>query len=231
MKNDKYELTDEKWLWSGHELYRIRACKDMCNEKGFAFVNEGDLGGFIESERNLGISDASWVRFNAKVYGNAVVKENATITDNVEVYGNAVIKGNSTIYGKCQVSGDCTVESTLMNGCARVSGTAKVTNSSLGGMINVGSNAVIRNSRLIEYGLDVFIGENACIQSYRDIIEMAGVGKGGAAIVAYRVMTADMVVVAYDKYRCGFKKFKKRFKGKDPDMDNFINMVQRKLYL
>lgn len=231
MKNTKYELTDEKWLWSGHELYRIRACEDICDEKGFVIVDEGDFGGFIESEKNLGISDTSWVGSNAKVYGNAVVKENAVVTSSAEVYGNAVVKGNSAIHGECQVSGSCIIEDTLMNMHAYVSGTAMVTNSSLGGMIRVGDNAIIRNSKLIEYGLDVFIGENACIQSYRDIIEMAGVGKGGAAIVAYRVMTADMVVVAYDRYRWGFKKFKKRFKGKDPDVDNFINMVQRKLYL
>ncbi|HBO59690.1 MAG TPA: hypothetical protein DD624_07265, partial [Alphaproteobacteria bacterium] len=52
-------------------LYQIEATRDL--EK--IGVKKGDLGGYVESEDNLG-GDA-WVSGDAKVYGNA------------EVYGNA----------------------------------------------------------------------------------------------------------------------------------------------
>jgi hypothetical protein len=46
-ENKKYELTTEK----KNGLYRIRALKS------FGDVKEGDLGGFIESEKNLSQKD------------------------------------------------------------------------------------------------------------------------------------------------------------------------------
>lgn len=231
MKNTKYELTDETIRWYGRDLYRIRALRDMYNKEGTLSVSKGDLGGFVQSEKNLSVSDDSWIQLNAKVYGNAVVSGSARVTDDAEVYDNAYVTGGSSLYHNCKVSGDCTVKDTLMNMHARVHGKAEVTNSSLGGMIRVGDNAVIRNSKLIDYGLEVFIGENACIQSYRDVVEMAGVGLGGCAIVAYRVTTADMVAVQFRRQTYSLNDFVKQFKGKDPDMDSFINMVELKLYL
>lgn len=76
----KYELTDEFVVhWSGKKLYRIRALVS------FGVVVAGQLGGFVESEKNLdqSLSGNAWVYGDARVYGDA------------EVYGDAWVYGNA----------------------------------------------------------------------------------------------------------------------------------------
>ena len=64
----KYELTEETTNIFGKTLHRIRATRDFSN------VHAGDLGGFIEDERNLSHDENAWVGDEALVYGNALVK-------------------------------------------------------------------------------------------------------------------------------------------------------------
>ena len=102
----KYELTDEFIEhWSGKKLYRIRALV------AFGFVMAGQLGGFVESEKNLdqSLSGNAWVYGNAQVYGNAEVSGNAEVFGNAEVYGDAQVSGNAWVYGNAQVSGNAEV--------------------------------------------------------------------------------------------------------------------------
>ena len=76
----KYELTEETTNIFGKTLHRIRATRD------FSIVHAGDLGGFIEDERNLNHGENAWVGGNARVYGNAWVYGDAW------VHGNALVK-------------------------------------------------------------------------------------------------------------------------------------------
>ncbi|WP_375679724.1 hypothetical protein [Bartonella sp. AP7XZML] len=62
MIKKKYKLTDETIKVDRITLYRIRALKD------FGDVKKGDLGGFVESERNLSHDDNCWVGDEAWVY-------------------------------------------------------------------------------------------------------------------------------------------------------------------
>lgn len=93
-----YELTDETMEWEGHTLHRIRALKDMNiwageNEPPGVDVKEGELGGWIESEKNLPEHERpSWVAGDAKVFGNAVVFDDSYIDGNAQVYDNAIIR-------------------------------------------------------------------------------------------------------------------------------------------
>lgn len=85
----KYELTDETIEVYGTALHRIKALKDFGN------VKKGELGGYVESERNLSQEGNCWVYGDAKVYGNAWVYGNA------EVCGDAdyiIIKGLGSKY-------------------------------------------------------------------------------------------------------------------------------------
>ena len=91
----KYELTDETIDVSGTTLHRIKALKDFGN------VKKGELGGYVESERNLSQEGNCWVCGNAKVYGNAWVYGNAEVCGNARVYGDAdyiTIKGLGSKY-------------------------------------------------------------------------------------------------------------------------------------
>ena len=79
----KYELTDEFIVhWSGKKLYRIRALV------AFGAVAAGQLGGFVESEKNLdqSLSGNAWVYGNAQVYGNAWVRSYAVISERKMIF-------------------------------------------------------------------------------------------------------------------------------------------------
>ena len=65
----KYELLKNgKIVYGGTTLYRIKALVDIPN-----IVKAGELGGYIESEKNLSHERNCWVADDAKVYGDARV--------------------------------------------------------------------------------------------------------------------------------------------------------------
>jgi hypothetical protein len=77
----KYELTDEKKVIDGVTLHRIRALVDIPEHD----VKAGDLGGWIEAERNLSQKGAAWVADSARVIGEAWV------TGSARVMGEALV--------------------------------------------------------------------------------------------------------------------------------------------
>ena len=79
----KYELTNDTITANGKTLHRIKALKTFSN------VEEGELGGYVEREDNLGQSGDAWVYGDAKVYGDALVCGDAWVYGNARVYGNA----------------------------------------------------------------------------------------------------------------------------------------------
>ena len=90
MENKKYELLkDDEVTYFGRTLYRIKATTD------FGDVKKGELGGYIQKEKNLShfgdawVSDDAWVTDDAWVSGNARVSGNAWVLDDAWVSGNA----------------------------------------------------------------------------------------------------------------------------------------------
>ena len=117
----KYELTSETKVINGLELHRIKALKSFGN------INKGELGGWIESEKNLSQDGDSWVYDNAKVYENARVFDNAKVYNNAWVRGNATVSGDATVEDNATVGEDATVEENAwVRGNARVGGDATV---------------------------------------------------------------------------------------------------------
>ena len=100
----KYELTGNFIIdFLGHKLFQIKALIS------FGSVKEGELGGWIEGEKNLDHNGNAWV------YGNARVSGNARVYGDAQVYGDARVSGNARVYGDAWVSSN-----------ARVSGNARV---------------------------------------------------------------------------------------------------------
>lgn len=106
LKKDECEYEDifntsnfvkPKLLEETYNLYRIRALKD------FGDVKAGDLGGYIESERNLSQEGDCWVSDEARVYDNAKVSGNARVYNDAKVFGNAQIYGNAEVGADAQV--------------------------------------------------------------------------------------------------------------------------------
>ena len=85
----KFELTTDTKIHFGRKLFRIKALISFGN------VNAGDLGGYVESEKNLSQSGDAWVYGDAEVYGDAWVYGNARVYGDAEVCGNAEVCGDA----------------------------------------------------------------------------------------------------------------------------------------
>ena len=131
----KYEFTGETKLYLGITLKRIRATAAI--EKFNVAV--GDLGGWIEDEKNLAQSGDAWVSGNAQVSCDAEVYGNAQVYGDAWVSGDARVCGNARVFGNALVSGDAWV-----SGDANVSGNAEVYGDKIekeNDLINITSNA------------------------------------------------------------------------------------------
>ena len=101
---NKYEmLQDDKIKIGGRILYRIKALKDFKDDELYQDVKAGDLGGYVEKEKNLSQEGNCWVYGNARVYGDARVFGSAYVFDNASVYGNAYVFDNARVYGDAYV--------------------------------------------------------------------------------------------------------------------------------
>lgn len=98
-KMKKYELTAETKEIGGKILHRIRALIDIPLHD----VKAGDLGGWIEAERNLSQEGSAWVADEACVTGSACVTGKALVTGEARVTGNAWVRGNARV----MESSDC----------------------------------------------------------------------------------------------------------------------------
>jgi hypothetical protein len=93
----KYEFTDEV---NKYGYKRIRALRDIPRYN----VKAGDLGGFLESEKNLSHYGDCWIVGNAIVFGDACVSGNAMVSGDACVYGNASVSGDANISGDAIVT-------------------------------------------------------------------------------------------------------------------------------
>ena len=153
----KYELTEETKVIGGKTLFRIRALRS------FGDIKAGDLGGFIENERNLSHEGNAWVSGDARVDGNARVGGNARVDGNARVggdarvNGDAMVGGNAQVEGNAWVSGDARVEDNArVDGDAWVDGNARVDGDAwVDGNAQVSGDGLINsnNDYLCEKGL------------------------------------------------------------------------------
>ncbi len=100
----KYELLkDDTIEVAGKTLFRIKALIS------FKDIRKGEIGGYVEAERNLSQSGNAWVSGNACVTGNARVSDNAWVSGNACVTGNAWVSGNACVTGNAWVCDDAWV--------------------------------------------------------------------------------------------------------------------------
>lgn len=106
--HDKYELLNEtKVVTLGDPkstpivVHRIRAVRDI----PFYGVVKGELGGFVESYKNLSQTDSCWIAHNAVVAGDVKVIENALVTDDSFLFGDAVLSGHARVSDSALVKG------------------------------------------------------------------------------------------------------------------------------
>ncbi|WP_025731562.1 hypothetical protein [Heyndrickxia ginsengihumi] len=100
-------LRSDRKKYEKHWVYRIQALK------GFGDVKAGELGGYIESDRNLSHNNNSWVYDNAVVFGNSKVKGNSVIKDYAVIKNSHV--SNTTVKGKSILVDSDVYDSTILD--------------------------------------------------------------------------------------------------------------------
>lgn len=91
---------EKKFEFTGKEmLYPVRV-KEIRALRDFGYVKKGDIGGYIECEKNLSHKGNCWVYQGAVVYGNSMICNNAVVAEGVTVRNKSVIGGNAFVVGK-----------------------------------------------------------------------------------------------------------------------------------
>ena len=142
----KYELIlDDSIEVLDYKLFRIRALTS------FGSVKAGDMGGYIQSEKNLSHYGNAWVFGNARVFGNAGVFGNVWVFNNAEVFGNDGVADKAQVYGHAKVYGH-----------ARVFNNAEVFgNAGVFGIVEVFGNVEVCGDARIKSKKDYIVFKNS----------------------------------------------------------------------
>lgn len=202
MMNTKYEFTGETKIVNGVTLHRIKALKD------FGKIRKGDIGGWIEAERNVSIYNTAWVFGQAQVYGNAFVAEGATVADEAQIRGDTSIYGNAGIYNEAQVYG-----------AARIFGTAQLYDRChVCGYAAIGGSVCISDDAYITHNVTIIgnarIGKSALIFNNTDFFTIEGQLGSYFRYTTFFKDNCDNIFVACGCFRGTINEFRRAVKEK-----------------
>jgi carbonic anhydrase/acetyltransferase-like protein (isoleucine patch superfamily) len=183
----KYELTEKKIIGKT-TLYRIRALKDFSN------IKAGDLGGWIESERNLSQNDNAWVFDNAQVFGNARVFGDARVSGNSRVSGDAQVFDNAKVYDNARVCDNAWVlGNARVYDNARVFDNARVYNDTwISGDVWVCGDAWVFGNAWVSGNARIY--NNARVQQTSDYFTIGPIGSRESFTTFYRTKNGISVL-------------------------------------
>ena len=139
-----YEMKYELIPSDREGFYRVKALRD------FNDVKKGDIGGYVEGEKNLSQLGDCWIYDNAKIYNNAVIRDNARVCDNARIWGDSKILNYGQVYGNVEVCGDAVVCN-----CANVYHNARVFGNAI-----IRDNAVVCGDAMISSDKDYIVFKN-----------------------------------------------------------------------
>lgn len=190
-ESKKYQFTGEE---TNIEYYEIVNCDDYSRKqkkvvtlKQILRIDNGLIGGWIESELNLSHEGNCFIYDNAIVFGDARVSGNAIVANEAAVYGSAEIKDNVFVGGNSEVYGNA-----VINGYAKITEHASIYDNAL-----VMDEANISGYAKI-YG-DSVICERAKVSESAKVFENGIVCEdynlGGRNIVKGYLLVSDEMVV------------------------------------
>ncbi len=129
--NQKYEMTDDAKIVHGRRLHRIKALRDFDPEikalGDFGHVKAGELGGWIQSDKNLSHEGTAWVFGNACVMDLALVEDDACVCDSAMISEAARISGIANVKDYAIVTNCATISDWVtIRDRAFVGGNAKI---------------------------------------------------------------------------------------------------------
>lgn len=207
----KYEIVKDLTIpYNGNTLYRIRALKD------FDDVKKGDVGGWVESEKNLSQKGKCWIYNNAKACGKARVTDNACLLDRAVVDSKArvcgdsrvcddalitdfaVVRGSALVRDYACISGFGLVEDhSFVYGKATISDRAKVSDYSRVGDSSKVTGGSVVGGRSFIIG-NAYIGGDVCITGH-ELIDFDVVDSSN--YVTYKDPFADDIYYTACTYR------------------------------
>lgn len=194
----KYEIVKDDFKEVDEvKVYRIRALKDFQNKLlKNKKIKKGDLGGYIESEKNLSQEGNCWVADDAIVCDNATIKDNSVILDNATVSGYAEISENTAILEYAEICGNAKIRGkTLIGGHAKIYDYANLHGELyIGDRVNIFGNANVHG--LIVLSGAHFIGNNADIKELGDVMTILGTDN----ITFYRSKSETNISLVYSKF-------------------------------
>lgn len=152
----KYEFTGKETCIEYYDMvntgYNSRKQTKVVTLKQIRRINDGLIGGCIQSESNLShlgecfVTDNAMVFEDAKVTGNSMVKNEAVIYGNVEIKENASIGLYAELHGNVVIAG-----SAIVDGNARIYDNALIMDEAIiSGGANVYGDAVICEAAKID---------------------------------------------------------------------------------
>lgn len=123
------------------EFYEICANKIFVAYKNNGMrsvIPKGELGGWIESERNLSQEGNCWISSGSKVWDNALITGNAYVGCGNRIKGNVIIKDNA----KCHNS--------LIEDNAIIANNSVIKNSFIKDNVEIFGNSIVNDSNIFE---------------------------------------------------------------------------------
>ena len=184
----KYEFTGEVKYIGRKILHRIRAVRDIPEYE----IKSGDMGGWLETEKNLSHKGSAWVTDSAVVMDEAWVTDEALVTgkarvtDSARVMGSACVTDEARVTGKALVTGEARVTGNAwVTGEARVTGKALVT-----GEARVTDSARVMGKACVTGSVWVFgnalVSRNALVMKSSDFIAIGAIGSRDDTTTFYR---------------------------------------------
>ena len=175
MEDRKYKILEDSFIiFNGKKLYRIQAIDN------FSDIRKGDIGGYVESTRNLARFGNCWI------YDDSIVCGNAHVCDNAEIHNNSVVMDDVFIGGYALGSNSDIFENALLFECA--------TFTNLDG--NRERNKIHGNVK-INAGWPIF-GGGADIASNKDFLHIENMGISQDKSVLYYKSNKGNIRVIYD---------------------------------
>lgn len=187
-------------------LYRIQAMRDVREN-----VKAGDIGGYVESEKNLATTGRSWIAEDAWVLGNAQVKRealvcgSAIVSDDADVSDSATVSGKARVGGKAMIFGVSTItdEATIMGnviikGQVTVSEFATISdNARIDGLASIKGNARIEGAVQVKGNANIFgnatLRGAGYISEPHDVAWLSNMDNEGRTLTAFRTETRGIL--------------------------------------
>lgn len=209
----KYKLTGEtkciKVDGNDVTVHRIQALHD------FGDVQEGDLGGWVDSEERLSDLGDCWIYVDACACGKSVILDDACIKNNAVVCGTALVRDRAIVCDNAVVSGDSIIRDySIIRDCAKVSGKACIEghssiedNAEVSDCVHVMDSRVLGDAKICDRAkimLGVTVDDNAIVckdasvtgtatiagDAYVDgagqVLTIAGIGTAGRSFTFFR---------------------------------------------